>query len=94
MALSISEASSLTSIVVGLIALLMAGLAWRARVRSGNRRLAFVAAAFALFFARSLFSAYNVLTHFIAHDFIELYLSIFDLAILVLLFLPFLLPKA
>lgn len=93
MALDIAFASSLTSIAVGLIALVMAGLAFRARRRSGNRQLAFVGAAFTLFLAKSLFSAYNVQTHYVPHDLIELGLSLFDLAIIGLLFLPFVLRK-
>lgn len=88
MAVDIALASSLTSLLVGLIALVMAALAWQARRRSGNRQLGFVAGAFGLFLAKSLFSAYNVQTHYVPHDTIELVLSLFDLAIIGLLFLP------
>jgi hypothetical protein len=86
---AIADASSLTSLVVGLIALVMAVLALRARGRSGNRKLLCVAAAFGLFVVKSVFSAYNVQTHAVPHDLIELGLSLFDLAIIGLLFLPF-----
>lgn len=87
-------ASSFTSLLVGLIALVMAALAWQARQRSGNAQLAFVAGAFGLFLAKSLFSAYNVQTHAVPHDEIELVLSLFDLLIIGLLFLPFVLRGA
>jgi peptidoglycan/LPS O-acetylase OafA/YrhL len=93
MALDVPLTSALTSTVVGVFALGLAALAWRARRRSANRQLTFVAAAFLLFAARSAFSAYNVTTHFIVHDYIELYLSLFDLAILVLLLLPLLVKR-
>lgn len=87
-------AASLTGLLVGLIALAMAVLAWQARQRSGNPQLAFVAGAFALFLAKSLFSAYNVWTHDVPHDEIELVLSLFDLLIIGALFLPFVLRGA
>ncbi|MCA1812625.1 MAG: hypothetical protein LC624_01585 [Halobacteriales archaeon] len=86
-------ASATTSAVVGLIALALAVLAWRARSRSGNAQLAFVAAAFAVFAAKSAFSAWDVATpspHPVPHDELELVLSVFDLAIIVLLCLPLL----
>lgn len=83
--------SSATSLLVGLVAVALAVLALRARARSGSRNLAFVAAAFLVFAVKSAFSAYNVQTHVIAHDLIELGLSLFDLAILALLVLPLLL---
>ena len=89
MASHIALASALTSLLVGLIALAMAALAVRAWQRSGNRKLLLVSGAFALFLAKSLFSAYNVYTHLVPHDAIELALSLFDLVILALLFLPF-----
>lgn len=94
MAVDIALASSLTSLLVGLIALVMAVLAWQARRRSGNAQLSFVAGAFVLFLIKSLFSAYIVATpppHPVPHDEIELVLSLFDLAIIGLLFLPFVL---
>lgn len=93
MVVDIALASSVTSAVVGLIALAMLVLALRARRRSGNRKLGFVAAAFFVFLAKSLFSAYNVQTHVVPHDGIELWLSVFDLVIIGLLFLPFLLRE-
>lgn len=91
---SLSLYSSVASGLVGLISLGLAGLALRARGRSGNRQLGFVAGAFLLFAAKSVFSAYNVWTHDIAHDAIELVLSLFDLVILGLLVLPLLVRPA
>ena len=92
----IAWASALTSLLVGLIALVLAVSAWRARARSGNRQLGFVGAAFVLFLAKSLVSTADVLTpfpHAVPHDALELVLSLFDLAILGLLFLPLALKR-
>lgn len=76
------------SIVVAILALLMAGLALRAARRRANRGLHLVAVAFLVFAAKNAFSAYNVATHIVPHDAIELVLSLFDLALLLLLFAP------
>lgn len=79
-----------------LLALAMAIVAFRARQRSGNRGLTLVALAFMVFAAKNAFSAYNVVAHeregwlAVPHDEIELVLSLFDLALLLLLFAPFL----
>jgi hypothetical protein len=86
--------SSAVSLVVGLVALGLCVLALRARARSGNRQLMFVGAAFALFVAKSVFSALDVaspLPHPVPHDYLELVLSLFDLGIIALLVMPFLL---
>lgn len=74
--------------LVALLALVFAAIAWRASARRSNRALRLVAAAFLLFAAKNAFSAYNVVTHFVPHDEIELILSLFDLVLLVLLFAP------
>lgn len=85
--------SSGTSLLVALLALVFAFLAFRAHARKRNRGLLVVGVAFLIFAAKSAFSAYNVLTHAVPHDLIELALSLFDLVLIVLLFLPFLLRK-
>lgn len=90
MATDAASMSAFTSVLVGLLAAGLALLALRARGRRGNRDLTFVAAAFGLFLVKSLFSAYNVLTHAVPHDAIELVLSLFDLAVLALIALPLL----
>lgn len=86
-------ASAGTSLVVALLALAFAVLAFRARRVRGNPALRIVGFAFLVFCAKNVFSAFNVLTHLVPHDAIELALSLFDLAILVLLFAPFLLRR-
>lgn len=91
MAPEVALVSSATSSVVGLVAALLVVLAVRARRRSGNPQLAYVAGAFGVFVARSAFSAYNVQTHAVPHDEIELVLSLLDLLILILLCIPFVL---
>lgn len=85
--------SAATSLVVALLAALFAALALGALRRRGNRALAWVAAAFAVFAVKNVFSAVNVSTHVVEHDAIELVLSLFDLVILGLLFTPFILRK-
>jgi hypothetical protein len=52
-----------------------------------------VALAFVVFGLKNVFSAYNVLTHTVPHDAIELVLSLFDLVLLVLLFAPLVLRR-
>lgn len=86
--------SAATGVAVALLALGFAALAWRAGRRRENPRLRLVAAAFAVFAAKNVFSAYNVYTHTVPHDAIELVLSLFDLAAMSLLFLPFVLRRS
>ncbi|GEM_PF-6413813 len=80
--------SSATSAVVALLALVMALIAFRAAGRKRNPGLRWVGFAFVLFAAKNVFSAYNVVTHFVLHDDIELVISLFDLVIMLLLFVP------
>jgi heme A synthase len=97
--------SAATSLIVGLVALGLAVMAWRARARSGNRQLLFVGAAFVVIVAKSLFSAWDVTTvtassplglpqHVVPHDYLELVLSLFDLLTIALLAAPFALKRA
>lgn len=81
------------SAVVALLAFVMAVLALRGASRRQNNALRIVALAFFVFGLKNVFSAYNVLTHTVPHDAIELVLSLFDLVLLVLLFLPLALRK-
>ena len=89
----IAGLSAATSLVVALLAALLAALALGALRKRGNRALGWVAAAFGVFAVKNVFSAVNVSTHLVEHDVIELVLSLFDLAILALLFTPFVLRK-
>lgn len=81
--------SAAVSILVALLAGLFAGLALAARRKRPNPALAYVAAAFGVFGLKNAFSAVNVTTHVVPHDGIELILSLCDLAILAILFTPF-----
>lgn len=76
------------SALVAVLAFVLAGLAFRAAARRANPALRLVAIAFVVFGAKNAFSAYNVLTHVVPHDAIELVLSLFDLGLLLLLFAP------
>ncbi|MFA5860078.1 MAG: hypothetical protein WDA16_00140 [Candidatus Thermoplasmatota archaeon] len=82
--------SSATSVIVAILATTLSVLAFRAASKRGNPGLRWVGSAFVVFAIKNLFSAYNVTTHFVAHDDIELGLSIGDLIILILLFMPLL----
>lgn len=77
---------SLTA-AVSLGLMLLAARAWS---RTGNRKLAFVTAAFWIFFAKSALTAYSLATGFLAHEHLELVGSVLDLAIVFLLVAPFL----
>lgn len=88
-----SLASSATSAVVMLLALVLCGLAFRAARARSSPSLRWVGWAFLVFALKNAFSAYNVWTHTVPHDAIELVLSIFDLVLLVLLFVPLILRK-
>lgn len=77
------------SLVVALITGTMAYLGWQSFQKTRNSRLVFVVVAFLAFGLKSLFVAYNVWSHAVPHDAIELVSAVFDLLIVVLLFLPF-----
>ena len=87
---ALTPVSAGVSVTVALLAFVLAGLAFGAMRRRGNPSLRWVALAFVVFGVKNLFSAANVVTHVVPHDAIELVLSLFDLALLLLLFMPFL----
>lgn len=87
---ALAQASAATSIVVAILAFGLSITALLAMRRRRNPGLKWVAAAFALFGAKNVFSAVNVMTHLVVHDAIELVLSLFDLALILLLLVPFL----
>lgn len=88
---SLALASAWTSVVVAALAIAMSFVAFRASRRRGNPALRIVGIAFAVFALKNLFSAYNVgVQHMLRHDAIELVLSLFDLVLLILLFMPLL----
>lgn len=85
---TLSLASTGTSVLVAILALLLSVVAFRSAARRNSPNLRLVGAAFLVFVAKNAFSAYNVWTHAVPHDAIELVLSVFDLVLLVLLLAP------
>ncbi|MHB8586856.1 MAG: hypothetical protein ACYDDF_13595 [Thermoplasmatota archaeon] len=78
--------------VVALIALALAIVGFVSRNRSRNRKVAWVATAFAVFAAKNAFSAWAIYTGSVSHADLELYLAIIDLVVLALLVTPLFLP--
>ncbi len=78
-----------TSLFVALLAWIMAVLGFRSFQKTRNPRLVFVVIAFVTFTVKSLFVSYNVISHVVPHDAIEFISALFDLLIIVTLFLPF-----
>jgi hypothetical protein len=81
--------ASATAALVALLALVFAGVAIRARRERGNRALVWVALAFFVFALKQVFTSVALVTDYVAHDIIELVLTASDLAIMLLLFAPF-----
>lgn len=90
---ALTVASSATSIVVMLLAAGLSGVAFRAAGLRRTPSLKWVGVAFAVFAVKNGFSAFNVWTHAVPHDAIELVLSLFDLVLLMLLLAPLLLRR-
>lgn len=93
---TLATASAGTSALVALLALILAIFAFRAAGLTANRNLRLVGFAFLVFAVKNVFSAYNVFAHesagmpSVPHDALELVLSLFDLGLILLLFLPLL----
>ncbi|MGQ0536172.1 MAG: DUF7471 family protein [Methanobacteriota archaeon] len=85
-AVGFSALSGLIS--AGLLVLAFAG--WR---RTRDRRLAFVAAAFTIFAAKSFVVAYSTLSGFLEHSEVEFVDAVADLATVLLLVTPLFLPQ-
>lgn len=83
-------AATIVIAVVGVITLTLTVIAVRAQQRTGNPRLWFLVSAFGLFTIKSALVAWAVSMESIAHEHLELVSSLFDLAIVVLLFMPLL----
>lgn len=77
------------SAFVALLAAIMAFLGYRSFQKTRNPRLVFVVVAFLAFVIKSLFVGYNVTSHVVRHDAIEFVSALFDVLIVVLLFIPF-----
>lgn len=87
---TVTVLSATTSLAVAAICAVVAVIALRARRATGREGLGFVAAGFFVFVVKNAFSAFNVLTHVVAHESLELVLSLFDLVAVFLLFAPIL----
>lgn len=81
------------SALVAVLAGAMAYLGFRSFRKTRNPRLVFVAVAFLVFAIKSVFVGANVQTHLVPHDSIEFVSALFDVIIVVLLFLPFVLNR-
>lgn len=88
-ALSPTNLAVAASAIVALLASVMAYLGFRSYAKTRNPRLVFVAVAFLVFAVKSVFVGANVQTHIVQHDAIEFVSALFDVVIVVLLFLPF-----
>ena len=82
------EVASAVIALVGLIALVLAGIGIASARRSENPGLRFVVAAFVVFGLKGLFAAWAVYTGDVAHEDLELITAVADLAVVVLLVLP------
>lgn len=81
--------AGVASLGVLVLSAAMAYLTHRSYQATGNQQLLFVGAAFLVFVVKSLFVATNVTTHYVKHDAIEFVSALFDLVVVVLLFIPF-----
>lgn len=90
LAIHVHEASALVVLVVGLVALVLAGVGLQAMGASRNRALAFVVAAFAVFALKGFFGAWALWTRGVEHEVLEMVLAVADLAVVALLFAPLL----
>lgn len=77
------------SLLVATLTLVMAYLGLRSFQKTRNPRLVFVVVAFVAFALKSLFVSYNVFWHAVPHDSIEFVSALFDVLIVVMLFIPF-----
>lgn len=92
-ALSPTTLAVAASTIVALLATTMAYLGFRSFRQTRNPRLVFVAVAFLVFAIKSIFVGANVQTHVVQHDAIEFVSALFDVVIVVLLFLPFVMDR-
>lgn len=84
-----TDLATIASLLVALLAAIMAYLGLRSYQKTKNPRLVFVAVAFLAFVIKSLFVGYNVNFHAVPHDSIEFVSALFDVLIVVTLFIPF-----
>ncbi len=77
------------NVIVALLAGTMAYLGWRSYQATGNVKLLFIVIAFIVFILKAIFVSYNVTMHAVPHDSIEFVSALFDVIIVLLLFVPF-----
>jgi len=90
---SVALSSVTTSLVVAVLALAFSVMAFRAYSKRSNSAMQWVGVAFLVFALRNLFSAFNIWTEAIHHGTVELVLSLFDLALMLILMTPLLLRR-
>ena len=88
----VSSWSSGFSLASGLISLGLVGFALNAFRRFGDPAMGFVTGAFTVFAVKSFLVAYSLFADLIAHELLELVDTVGDLATVLLLVAPFLLP--
>jgi hypothetical protein len=82
------SAATIIVIVVSIVSLVMAAIAVRSLRRTGNRRLAYVASAFATFAVKGVVVAWALQSSTIQHEHLEVVSALFDLVTIVLLVIP------
>jgi hypothetical protein len=90
---SVAYSSAATSAIVALLAIGFSIAAFRSYYKRGNGAMRWVGVAFLVFALRNLFSGFNVITDIVHHGVVELVLSLFDLALMLILIAPLLLRR-
>ena len=80
--------------IAAALSLVLAILTYMAAVRMGQKKVKFVAAAFGVHFVKSTIVAYGLLTGRLGHEVLEVVEAVFDVAMVLLLAIPFLLARA
>jgi hypothetical protein len=79
-------------LIVAIISLTLSMITYFAYLRLKNAKLLFVFLAFLLFFIKGVYVSSAILYDFVGHEHLELHSSLFDLLIVAMLFIPFLVP--
>lgn len=75
--------------IVALVSLTLSILTFEAYRRMQNRKILFVAGAFMVHFVKSAFVAVAIYGRLVGHEALEIVEAVFDLAMVLLLFIPF-----
>lgn len=84
-----TQLAVLANAIVAVLAAIMAYLGIKSYRATGNVKLLFIVIAFVVFIMKALFVSYNVTYHAVPHDAIEFVSALFDVVIVMLLFVPF-----